>query len=97
MEAYDIRKNLDEFSAAREQFEKLVGLLQSGQMARAEHSLVEKTVWTEGFELMRRLFQGHLDLRSEMESPRESVRGSDGGRRTHRRAGCVRTRMISWS
>ena len=80
MEAYDIRKNMDEFSASRDQFERILGLLQSGEMTQSEHSVVEETVWTEGFELMRRLFQGHLDLRSAMESPRESVQGSDGVR-----------------
>ncbi len=91
MEAYDIQKNLDEFSAAKEQFERIISLMESGEMQRAEHGEVEKVVWTEGFELMRRLFQGHLDLRSAMEPLRESVKGADRVTRTHRREGCTRS------
>ena len=90
MEAYDIRESLDEFSAAREQFERIVGALQSDELMGAEHGDVEQYLFEDGFELLRRLFQGHLDRRSAVEPLRESVTGSDGVARTHRRAGCAR-------
>ena len=90
MEAYDIRESLDEFSAAREQFEMIVGALQSDEMMAAEHGDVEQFLFADGFELLRRLFQGHLDRRAAAEPLRESVKGSDGVERTHRRVGCTR-------
>jgi hypothetical protein len=91
MEAYDIRESLDEFSAAREQFEAIIGALESDEMMGAEHGEVEKFVFEDGFELLRRLFQGHLDRRSAMEPLRESVKGCDRVERTHRREGCTRS------
>lgn len=90
MEAYDIRESLDEFSAAREQFERIIGLMESGEMLGAEHGDIEQIVWCEGFELLRRIFQGHLDLRSRMEIRHDSIKGSDGIVRTHRRECCTR-------
>ena len=90
MEAYGIVEGLEEFSAAREQFEKIVERIKSGRMLRAEHGDVERVIMTEGFELMRLLLQGHLDLRAEAEPLRESVKGSDGIDRTHHREGCTR-------
>lgn len=90
MEAYDIRESLDEFSAAREHFEMIIGELQSGGMMRFEHWDVEKFVHQEGFELLRRLYQGHLDRRAAVEPLQKSVKGSDGVERTHRRPGCTR-------
>ncbi len=90
MEAYSIQKSLDEFSAAREQFETIVGTLISDEMLLAEHGDVEKYLFRDGFELLRTLLQGYMDRRSAMEPLRESVKGSDGGVRTHRREGCTR-------
>lgn len=90
MEAYDICESLDEFSAAREQFETIIDALVSGEMMVAQHGDVEKYVFTDGIELLRRLFQGHLDRRGAVEARRESVKGCDGVERTHRRDGCTR-------
>jgi hypothetical protein len=90
MEAYDIRESMDEFSAAREQFEMIVGELQSDEMMGAEHGDVEQFLFVDGFELLRRLFQGHLDRRAAAEPLRDSVKGSDCVERTHRRVGCTR-------
>lgn len=90
MEAYNIQKSLDEFSAAREQFEMIVDALSSRAMMNAEHGDVEKYLFKDGFELLRLMLQGYLDQRSAAEEVRESVKGADGGERTHRRAGCAR-------
>ena len=88
MEAYNIQESLDEFSAAREQFDTIVNVLSSVEMMNAEHADVEKHLFKDGIELLRLMLQGCMDQRSEEEEPRESVRGGDGVTRTHRRVGC---------
>ena len=90
MEAYDISKSLDEFSYARELFFQIIETLRSDTMLRAEHGEVEQEIMEQGFELMRRLLQGHLEKRSELEPIRKSVKGSDGIERPHRREGYTR-------
>ena len=91
MEAYNIQNSLDEYSAAREQFDVLLEGLQSGTMMNAEHGDVEKYLFTGGMELLRRLIQGYMDARSNAEKPRKSMKGTDGVERTHRRCGCERS------
>ena len=44
-------------------------------------------------ELLRRLLQGHLDLRYRRESRRDAIVGCDGVERTHLREGCERGLM----
>ena len=79
------------FAPAREQFEKLVIQLQ--RMLSADHGQIETCIRTGGFELLRRLFQGHLDLRAICEEPLVDVTGSDAVARTHIRTGCKRNLM----
>ncbi|MGH8521631.1 MAG: hypothetical protein ACREU9_09495 [Gammaproteobacteria bacterium] len=69
-EAYTVIRSLEEFSAARKQFNVLVSRLQSEEMGRMEHGEVEATIAHEGTELLRRLLQGHLDLRAKAEERR---------------------------
>jgi hypothetical protein len=90
MEAYNIHKVLDEFSAAREHFNLLIDCLSSEETASAAHGDVEQLIKDEGIEVLRRLFQGYFDLKGARETPLESVRGNDGVLRTHRVAGCTR-------
>jgi hypothetical protein len=92
-EAYLIHHGLEEFAAAREQFNHLVSELQSASVLSMEHGSVEELISREGTELLRRLLQGHLDLRSAGERPRESVTGSDSVTRTRCREGCARDLM----
>ncbi len=92
-EAYLISQSLDEFAAAREQFAHLVSELQSGETLGMEHGDVEKLISKEGNELLRRLLQGHFDLRASREARREGITGSDGVVRTRCREGCERTLM----
>jgi hypothetical protein len=75
----------DEFDDARVQFEELVGRLRSPQAKAMTHAELEVLITQEGRELQRRLLQGHLDLRAAAERVRDSVKGADGVRRTHRR------------
>jgi hypothetical protein len=73
--AYTIIRGLEGFTAACEQFVALVNQLQSNQVLRMEHGEVEELISHEGMELLRRLLQGHLDLRAAKETKREGVEG----------------------
>ena len=92
-QAYLIHQGLEEFAAAREQFSHLIGELQSAPVLGMEHGDVEALISREGTELLRRLLQGHLDLRSAREHEREAVTGSDGVARSRCREGCARDLM----
>jgi hypothetical protein len=92
-QAYLIHQGLEEFAAAREQFSHLVSELQSAAVLGMQHGEVEALISREGTELLRRLLQGHLDLRSARESEREAVAGSDGVVRRRCREGCERDLM----
>ncbi|MBK7956466.1 MAG: ISKra4 family transposase [Candidatus Accumulibacter sp.] len=76
----------DEFVAAREQFEKLMGELRSDSARILEHGEVESLIAREGYELLRRLMQGYLDQRAAAEERCEVVTGADGAERRHCRA-----------
>ena len=75
-EAYTVIRSLEEFTAAREQFNFLVSRLQSEEMSRMDHGQVEATIAQEGNELLRRLLQGHLD--STGKDRRETFGGGRG-------------------
>ena len=72
------------FDAARESLEALVQCLQGDDALSMAHDEVERLVEAEGREVLRRLFQAHLDLRAVGEE-RTSAVGSDGVERTHQR------------
>src|SRR3972149_5761134 len=74
------------FASAREQFDRIVRDLESETTFAMTHGDLEEHLRTEGFELLRRLFQGHLDARRPGEVA-ETVVGADGAARTHRRGG----------
>jgi nitric oxide reductase activation protein len=71
----------------------LVNELQSDQTLGLEHSDLEQIISREGNELLRRLLQGHLDLRAAREQKLEGVCGADGEDRTHCRIECERALM----
>jgi hypothetical protein len=72
------------FVPAREQFENLVARLDGEETRRMTHADVERLLRTDGTELLRRLFQGHLDARGVGEAA-GAVVGCDGKARTHAR------------
>lgn len=74
------------FADAGEQFEQLVGYLKSGETRGMTHSELERELEQRGRELLRRLYQGHLDSRAPGEAG-EPVRDADGDERTHQRVG----------
>jgi hypothetical protein len=88
-QVYTTSDEWEEFSCAFEQFTAVVTQLRSAQGQQLDHGQVEQCLATEGREILRRLFQGHLDYRAAHETDWESVEGSDGIMRNHHRQGCV--------
>jgi len=72
------------FAPAREHFDRLVEQLGGRKAQGMTHSEIEKLIGREGNEVLRRLFQGHLDVRGPGEATDE-VEGSDGVRRPYAR------------
>ena len=73
-QAYTLIRGLGEFAAAREQFTYLVDRLQSEETAEMEHGEIEELIRADGMELLRRLLQGHLNLRAAREVKRSGER-----------------------
>jgi hypothetical protein len=73
------------FKFANEQYAELVNNLSAAEAQSWEHGEVEEHINEFGTELMRRLFQGHLDLRYAQEEYQKEVFGADGEARPHRR------------
>ena len=84
------------FKLADEQYSRLVGLLSESGSQTSDHGAVERLIELEGTELLRRLFQSHLDLRYGRESSQVNVVGSEGEKRPHRRNGCQRQLSTLW-
>jgi hypothetical protein len=78
------------YSLAEEQYVSLVSRLQSPESQAMEHGELEEMIRVEGNELLRRLFQSHLNERYEAESAQVNVVGADGAKRPHRRNRCQR-------
>jgi hypothetical protein len=77
----------DAFAPAREAFVGLLGTLSSTETLGLEHSKVEALTRDGGFEVLRLVLQGHLDLRGVGEVASGEVVGSDDVARTHARLG----------
>ena len=73
------------FAASREKFEALIVSLNSSPAFAMTHADLERALWTEGLEILRLLFQDHLDLRCLREIAESGILGKDGVLRTHRR------------
>ena len=76
---------LDYFQQAYEQYQQLIQTLSAEATQGWEHGEVERYINSDGTELLRRLFQGHLDLRYAEEEYQTDVVGTDGEVRPHRR------------
>ena len=75
---YKNTTHADEFTLAFEQFHQLVTTLRSDEQQQMEHGELESWLHGEGMELLRRLLQGHLDLRARREVRLACVSGADG-------------------
>lgn len=62
------------FSEAHMVFSRLENKLKSDDLKQAEHGEVESQIKEEGYEIMRLLLQGHLDIRAEREVQLPSVK-----------------------
>ncbi len=83
-----------DFSRSREQFETLIVLLEGHGAAALCHSELEESLQAEGRELLRLLFQDHLDVRAARERRIETVADAQGVPRgavehSHRRGLCT--------
>ena len=75
----------DYFKQAHEQYQKLIKTLTEEPTQEWEHGKIESYINKSGTELLRRLLQGHLDLRYAQEEYQKEVIGTDGEKRPHRR------------
>jgi hypothetical protein len=82
MAAYKTVEAVDQFSAARDEFDKVVAELGSERAMGLDHTAIETLLEERGREVIRQLFQGHLDLR-HLREQRAPVIGADGVMRTH--------------
>ncbi len=74
------------FSSSRNLFERLVERVGGDDAMKLPHDELEALLKDEGRELLRQLFQDHLDLRALKEVQRTAPTGRDGVERDHRRA-----------
>lgn len=81
----------DGFARSRDRFEEVVGFLDGQGAAGLTHAELEDRLDTDGRELLRLLFQDHLDLRSRREEPLQEVVGADGVVRRYHEAGHARS------
>lgn len=91
--AFEIETICEVFQSACEQFDSMLHQLHGDLSAHVEHDQVEALVTKEGRELLRRLLQGHLDLRAKREQRRESVEGADEIVRSRCRNNCEKDLM----
>lgn len=90
MTLYTNVQEFGEFSFAREQFEDLIMKLRSTAAQSMEHGDIEFLLEKEGREILRLLFQAHLNVRSDNEERHESIQGKDLIDRRHCRSNCQR-------
>ncbi len=90
-ELYDILPKLGEFSEAGAAFFQIIETLQSEASQKLTHGTLEEVINRQGREILRLLFQGHLDQRAREEAREEAVIGSDGEERgrCRERTSCV--------
>jgi hypothetical protein len=86
MQGYASACRDEAFAGAREQFAETEDWL-AGDAAGLQHAELEERLEVRGRELVRRLFQGHLDLMAAREERRDDVAGEDGVARTRAERG----------
>ena len=74
----------DVFAMARDKFEDLIRYLQSAASREVTHSDLERTLKDQGLELLRTLYQAHLDDRGPGAAA-SPVQGADGVEREQER------------
>lgn len=69
---------LGRFAQARASYQRLERWLASDEAMAITHSALEEQLTVDGRELLREMFQAHLDLRSQQEERLAAVEGADG-------------------
>ena len=75
------------FDSADKQYQSIVQTLSEDESVRWDHGELEQWLQTTGTELLRILYQCHLDLRAKTEKAETKVIGREGEVRPHRRKG----------
>jgi hypothetical protein len=78
-------KGLDGFEGVRARLEETVAKLHVDEVGKMNHREIEDLLLSEGNELLRQLFQSHLDLRSSGREKSGQVTGADGAVRDEAR------------
>ncbi len=81
----------DGFARSRARFEEVVGFLDGDGAGGLSHAELEDRLSTEGRDLLRLLYQDHLDLRAEREQRLDMVADANGVDRSSVEAGHART------
>ena len=71
------------FSDANKQLERMIDQLQSDNCRDNEHGDIEQYIQKEGFEVLRCLFQGYLDLKAASEKTLSNVYNAEGIHLSH--------------
>lgn len=66
------------FAGSRDRFERIVGWLEGADAGQLAHGELEERLEMEGRELLRQMYQDHLDLRAQREPRMGPVVGADG-------------------
>jgi hypothetical protein len=74
------------FEKAHQKFEQLCERLESALSLAMTHGQLERYIHTEGTEVMRQIYQDHLELRSIKEEAVEAVIGPDRVKRVSKRS-----------
>jgi len=77
----------DGFARSRQQFNEMVGFLGEDSASELDHAALEEHLDVAGRELLRRLYQDHLDLRASREQRLERVVDATGANRPSVEAG----------
>lgn len=80
------------FTASRERFDTVLAFLDGAETAAISHGELEDHLQAAGRELVRQLYQDHLDLRAQREQ-RVAVIGTDGAARARVETGHTRQLM----
>ena len=82
MQAYTEAEKRGDFSESNRLFGRIVDWLDEEKCRWLPHDEVERRLQDQGRELMRQLYQDHLDLREQREPRLRVVKGSDGESRS---------------
>ena len=81
--AYVNSLELSFFSDAKFQLDQIISGLQSPERTNLDHGDIEQYIHKEGFEVLRCLFQGYLNMKADNEIQHDFVNSSNGDKLTH--------------